>query len=77
MPRAAVKEITIASGTEPYEPVAALCSSDGHLITSRWRPSWFERCRILFGGNIYLQVDAYRLPHLIIVRTDEPGPWEV
>jgi hypothetical protein len=48
---------TYAKDQPPYKPLPCYDSGDEHgMVTMRWKLSWAERFRVLFGGSIWHQV---------------------
>ena len=57
----AAAEIVFAKDQPQYIPLPTLLSERG-LVTTRWRLSLKERCRLLFSGSLYLQQSTFNHP---------------
>lgn len=53
------KEVLYAKDQPQYIPLPSVRSSDGYMITSRWRLSWCDRLRVLLFGSMWLHVLTY------------------
>lgn len=53
-------EIVIAKDQPPYIPLPAVVTSNG--IVTRWKPTFSERLKLIFGGSLYLQVLTFGRP---------------
>jgi hypothetical protein len=50
----------------------AIVDANG-VVTSRWRLTWRERLRVLFGGSVYLQSHTFgRQLQPVALTLDEP-----
>ena len=63
--------VTYAANQPPYIPLTAAVYPDG-LASTKWRLSWRERFRILFGAHVYLRILTFNYP-LQPVKLDVEG----
>lgn len=50
-------EVVFAKDQPEYLQLPAIVSNDtSGRVTTRWRLGWKERLRLLFSGNLYVQV---------------------
>lgn len=55
-------EVIYAKNQSEYLPLpACLVSRDGHIAT-RWRASWRERLRVLWSGDVWVEVLTFNHP---------------
>lgn len=54
-------ETIFAKDQPPYIPLPAFRDDDGTVVT-RWRLTFRERVRVLFGGSIWLSVLTFNTP---------------
>lgn len=54
-------EVVYAKDQPEYLPLPAHRTEDG-CVTTRWKLTWQERLRVLFMGNIYLQLLTFNTP---------------
>jgi hypothetical protein len=54
-------EVIFAKDQPQYRPLPAIVTSDGY-VTTRWKFTFRERLRILFGGSLYLQQLTFNDP---------------
>lgn len=65
-------EVVYAKDQPEYIPLPAHRTEDGQ-VTTRWKLSFLERIKVLFKGNIYLQVLTFNNPlQPIRIGTDIP-----
>ena len=50
-----IRKVTFAADQPQYRPLVAYHSEDGTVFT-RWKLSFAERMKVLFGGSIWLTV---------------------
>ena len=55
-------ESVYAKGQPQYLPLPALHTPQGDGVVTRWRLTWRERLRILWTGNLYLEIRTFGLP---------------
>lgn len=51
--------IVIAKAQKAYQPLPALVTVDGQVVT-RWRLTWRERLMVLLTGNVFAQVWTFK-----------------
>jgi hypothetical protein len=61
IPGSTAKEITFAKDQPQYQPLPAIRTPDGAILT-RWEPTPEERRAIAEGGSIYLAVWTFNNP---------------
>lgn len=54
-------ETVFAKDQDEYENLPAIIAWPGVVLT-RWKPTFFERIRLLFGGSIYLSAYTFGKP---------------
>ena len=68
-----VTYVVYARNQPQYQPLPAIKSDRGRL-TTRWHLNWRERLRVLFRGDLYIQVLTYgQLLQPIKPFTEEPS----
>ncbi len=65
-------EVVYAKDQDEYIPLPA-CRTRNGVVVTRWRPTVWERLRILFTGNLWLSVWTFNKP-LQPVRLDTKPP---
>lgn len=67
-------EVIIAKDQPVYIPLPALIShAEGGMITTRWRLTWHERLKVLWSGNLWLQMMCFHKPVTPVkLSTDQP-----
>jgi len=70
-PAASMPEVTYAKDQPQYIPLPVVRRDDG-LVTTRWRFSWKERLRLLFTGDLWLQVHTFNHPLQPLAMTVHP-----
>lgn len=55
------RQITYAKDQPEYNPLPALVSSDGAVVTG-WELTWRERLSVLFGGKLFLSLLTFNQP---------------
>ena len=53
--------VTYAENQPEYKPLPVLKMEDGEIVTC-WKPSTWERLKILFSGRIWLSVLTFNNP---------------
>lgn len=68
-------EVILAKDQPQYIPLPALISgSEGGMVTTRWKLSWRERLRVLWSGNLWLQMLCFHKPVTPVkLLTEQPN----
>jgi hypothetical protein len=71
-------ELEIAKDQPEYIPLPALVSNDfSGTVTTRWQLSWRERFRVLWTGDIWVQMMCFHKPTTPVkVLAKQPPVWE-
>ncbi len=76
IPGLELKEVVFAKDQPEYIPLPAAKLADG-TVTTRWRVSFRERLRILFGGNLWVTQLTFNRPlQPIRIETEIPAEYE-
>jgi hypothetical protein len=69
-------EIVFGKDQPPYTPLPAYKDDNGVVFT-RWHLTWRERCKVLFGGDLWLTVLTFNLPLQPVKIETEPPKFDV
>jgi hypothetical protein len=67
------EELIVYAKDQPeYQPLPAWRGPDGLRVT-RWKLTWRERLKVLFGGSIWLRILTFNQPlQPVLLETDCP-----
>lgn len=72
IPGKQLREVVIAEGQDEYQNLPAVIAHPGVVLT-RWKPTLWERIRLLCGGSIYLWVWSFGKPlQPVALDVDKP-----
>mgnify|MGYP001590781514 CR=1 FL=1 len=56
-------EVIVAKNQDPYLPLPAIISTGvSGRVTTRWHLDWSERLKVLWSGDIWLQMLCFQKP---------------
>lgn len=65
------RNIIFAENQPEYNPLPAFSDSKQGVVLTVWKPTFWERIKILFLGRIYLQVITFNEPLQPVYLTTE------
>lgn len=68
-----IPEVVVGEGQSEYLPVPMIIGPEPHyMMTCRFRLSWWEGVRLLFGGSIWLSQLTFGRFHPVKIELTEP-----